>query len=166
MKALQKNSRLLFFILASCLFIYSNKTFPATDFAQKSGKKPDRNKEILGLWVTEKKDLKVEVFEVNGVFYGKLVEFNCNHKEKKALADHKDDKNPIPKFRNRSWINTIVLYGLKHNKENKWGGGYIYDLTTGKTYNASVTLNSDEINVRGYWGIELLGKSLIFRRAN
>ena len=114
--------------------------------------------------VTDKKDLKVEVFEVNGVLYGKLVEFTCNHKEKKPLADHKDDKNPNPKFRNRSWINTIVLYGLKHNKENKWIGGYIYDLTSGKTYSVSITLNNDEIDVRGYWGIELFGKSLIFKK--
>lgn len=166
MKELQKNGSLIFFIIASCLFICSNKTFPATDFARKLGKKTGSNKEILGLWVTEKKDLMVEVFEVNSVLYGKLVEFTCNHKEKKALADHKDDKNPNPKFRNRSWINTIVLYGLKSNKENKWSGGYIYDLTTGKTYDVSVTLSSDdEINVRGYWGIELLGKSLIFKRA-
>lgn len=164
MKTFYKNTCLLFLIIGSFSFICSNKTFPTNNFSQSLSKNTNKNKEVLGLWITDKKDLKVEVFEVNGVLYGKLVEFTCNHKEKKPLADHKDDKNPNPKFRDRSWINTIVLYGLKHNKENKWNGGYIYDLTSGKTYSVSITLNNDEIDVRGYWGIELLGKSLIFKR--
>ena len=63
--------------------------------------------------ITKNNDLKVEVFEINGTFYGRLVDFMCNHKEKLALIDHKDVKNPDPKYRNRSWLNTIVLFGLK-----------------------------------------------------
>jgi uncharacterized protein (DUF2147 family) len=62
-------------------------------------------------------------------------------------------------------MNSIILYGLKYSSSNKWNGGLIYDLTTGKTYSASVTLSNNTIVVRGYWGFEFIGKSLIFKKA-
>lgn len=126
--------------------------------------KKDKNKGLIGVWTTENRDLKVEVFEMNGVLYGKLVDFVCNHKEKKPLIDHKDDKNPNVKLRERSWLNSIILYGLKYSSDNKWSGGLIYDLTTGKTYSASVTLSNNTIVVRGYYGFEFIGKSIIFKK--
>lgn len=164
MKLLFINYCLFIFTLGAYSIIRSNNAVCRTNINQRLSNKTVENKTILGLWVSENNDLKVEVFEINGVLYGKLIEFTCTHKEKKAMKDHKDEKNPDPKLRNRSWLNTIVLYGLKYSSTNKWDGGLIYDLTTGKTYTASVTLNNNMINVRGYWGIELIGKSLFFRK--
>lgn len=160
------NNCLSLLIIGSYFFICPNTLFiQANNFNQSTAQKIDYNKKLVGFWVTENKDLKVEVFEANGVLYGKLVEFACNHKVKMAMKDHKDEKNPDPKLRDKSWLNTIILYGLKYESDNRWDSGFIYDLTTGKTYSASVSLNDNKIIVRGYWVFEVLGKSLVFKKA-
>lgn len=151
----------LFLIITYLFLVFRVHSLPQQNYYYQ---KNDKNKDLIGVWVTENKDLKVEVFEVNGVLYGKLIDFVCNHKDKKPLIDHKDDKNPNTKLRDRSWLNSIILYGLKYNSTNKWSGGLIYDLTSGKTYSASVTLSNNIIVVRGYWGFEFIGKSLIFKK--
>lgn len=109
MKLSLKYLFLLFLPIIFYSFIRSNKN----NFFQNSYKKNYNNQGIIGVWKTKNNDLKVEVFEVNGTIYGRLVDFLCNHKEKLPLIDHKDVKNPDPKYRNRSWLNTIVLFGLK-----------------------------------------------------
>lgn len=124
----------------------------------------NNNQPLLGLWTTEAGDLTVEVFEVNDVLYGKLIGFSCNHKVKKPLKDHLDEKNPNPAYRARPWLNSLIVYGLKYSKKNKWEGGYIYDLNSGKTYSANVTMHGDKIDVRGFWGIELIGRSLMLKK--
>ena len=156
---------LLILLLSLSAFTYPQTKKNIKQFQQCATEKNGKNTELIGFWITETNDLKVEVFEVNGIIYGRLAEFACNHKQKLALKDHKDDKNPDPKLRNRSWLNTIVLFGLKYESIDKWSGGLIYDLTSGKTYSASVTLSKNTIVVRGYWGIEILGKSIVFKRA-
>ncbi len=161
-----KNTYLLFLIINSFPFICANTAVVRIhNFNQSAAQKIDSNKKLVGLWVTENKDFKIEVFEANGVLCGKLVGFTCTCKVKKAMKDHKDEKNSDPKLRNRSWLDAIVLYGLKYDNGNKWDDGFIYDLTTGKTYSASVTLYDNKITVRGYWLFELFGKSLVFKKA-
>ena len=162
MKLSLKYLFLLFLPIIFYSFIRSNKN----NFFQNSYKKNYNNQGIIGVWKTKNNDLKVEVFEVNGTIYGRLVDFLCNHKEKLPLIDHKDVKNPDPKNRNRSWLNTIVLFGLKKNGSNKFSGGFIYDLNNGKTYNASITFNNNIITVRAYWGIAFFGKSLVFEKVH
>lgn len=124
---------------------------------------PNSNK-LVGIWISENNDLIVQVFENKQLIYGKLVWFKCNHKEKKPIEDHRDEKNSNPDLREKSWLNLIILSGLKYNGGNKWENGKIYDANSGKTYSASVTLFENKIIVRGYWGVELLGKSMIFKR--
>jgi len=153
---------LLFLSIIFYSFISSNKN----DFFQNSYKKNLNKQGIIGIWKTKNNDLKVEIFEINGTVYGRLIGFMCNHKEKLALIYHKDLKNPGPKYRNRSWLNTIVLFGLKYNGSDKLSGGFIYDLTNGKTYNASVTFSNNIITVRAYLGIVFFGKSLVFEKVN
>ena len=123
-----------------------------------------KSNNLVGIWISENKDLIVQVFENKQLLYGKLVWFKCTHKEKKPMEDHKDEKNSNPDLRGKSWLNLIILSGLKYNGGNKWENGKIYDTNSGKTYSASVTLIENKIIVRGYWGIELLGKSMIFKR--
>lgn len=133
-----------------CLFTNANKETKGND--------------LIGIWISENNDLIVQVFENKQMIYGKLIWFKCNHKVKLSLEDHKDEKNPNSALRERAWINLTILSDLKYSDNNRWSGGKIYDANSGKTYSASVTLNENQLIVRGYWGIELLGKSMIFNR--
>jgi len=54
-----------------------------------------------------------------------------------------------------------ILWDLKPEGELVWSGGAILDPAKGKTYRSKVTLlkGGDELEVRGYIGIEALGRS-------
>lgn len=113
---------------------------------------------ILGQWYSDTKEGKIEIFKKGGKYYGKLV----------WLRDDKitDWQNPNPKLRSQKILGMTILKDFTF-QANKWDGGTIYDPNNGKTY--SCVLKLDEKNnliVRGYIGISLIGRSSIWTRNN
>jgi uncharacterized protein (DUF2147 family) len=51
------------------------------------------------------------------------------------------------------------LWGLKDDGNGQWSGGHILDPKTGKVYKAKITLEGNKLNVRGYVGFSLLGRT-------
>lgn len=51
------------------------------------------------------------------------------------------------------------VWGLHEKGENEWDGGKILDPKTGKIYNAKMSLKGDKLEVRGYLGVSLLGRT-------
>jgi uncharacterized protein (DUF2147 family) len=122
--------------------------------------------DIVGQWISKSKDLKIEVFEKDGKYYGKMVWFVVYEKDKN-MNDFKDIKNPSPSLRNRKWKDMVVLTNLQFNEEGYWSDGKIYDPNSGHTFSSLVKINGPgSISVRGYLGFELLGKSLEFTKVN
>ena len=62
-------------------------------------------------------------------------------------------------------IGMTILWGLKKDGDT-WGGGEILDPHNGKTYRCKMTLSEDgkSLNVRGFIGISLLGRTQIWHR--
>lgn len=62
-------------------------------------------------------------------------------------------------------IGMTIANGLTKNGD-KYDGGHILDPENGKIYKCKMTLNTsgDELEVRGYIGISLLGRSQIWKR--
>ena len=58
-----------------------------------------------------------------------------------------------------------VLWGAKQNG-SIWGGGHILDPENGRIYRVSLALleNGQKLKVRGYLGIEAIGRSQIWQR--
>jgi uncharacterized protein (DUF2147 family) len=58
-------------------------------------------------------------------------------------------------------IGMTILWGLKPEGERVWNEGTILDPANGKTYRAKVTLleGGEKLEVRGYIGIEALGRT-------
>ena len=60
-------------------------------------------------------------------------------------------------------IGMTILWDLKPEGQNVWSGGTILDPSKGKTYRAKVTIpegeSADTLQVRGYVGIEALGRT-------
>ncbi len=120
---------------------------------------------ILGTWLSENKDLKVEIFKKNDKYFGKVVWFMCDPKTPN-MEDFKDTENPDSKLRNRPWLGMQVVDDLVFDGNKTWQNGTIYDPNSGRTYSAVVRLeNTKKLIVRGYWGLELLGKNMVFYRA-
>ncbi len=122
--------------------------------------------QVLGRWMSEGKDLEVEVFKVNDRYAARIVWFECTELSPRPMADHRDLKNPVSGLRNRSWLGMVVVDDLKFDsRENEWSGGNIYDPNSGHTFSSVARmLSPQDMVVRGYWAFEIFGKSLKFSR--
>ncbi|OYQ33130.1 hypothetical protein CHU92_13385 [Flavobacterium cyanobacteriorum] len=100
----------------------------------------------------------VEIYEQNGKIYGKVVEI-LNPDRKNAKCDKckgADKGKPV--------LGLIIIKGLTKDGD-EWTDGDILDPVKGKTYSCTITLdNKDKLNVRGYMGISLLGRSQTWYR--
>jgi len=116
---------------------------------------------ILGKWLNPSGEGQIEIYKKGDKYFGKLVwlkEPNLNGKPKI------DSKNPEASLQNRPLWGLEILKNFVYD-EGKWTDGTIYDPKSGKTYSCNLTLKSNDIlNVRGYVGISLLGRTEIFRR--
>jgi uncharacterized protein (DUF2147 family) len=119
---------------------------------------------IVGQWISKNKDLKIEVFERNGLYFGKMVWFSVYDKNK-SMNDFKDTSNPNKSLKGRNWKDMIVLQNLKYNADGYWSDGDVYDPNSGRTYSSLIKVTgSESIIVRGYVGFEILGKSIEFTK--
>jgi len=78
-----------------------------------------------------------------------------------------DDKNPDPAARGKPIIGLVVLHGLKQlDAEGRpRAGGTIYDPVSGRTYWCNARLDGyDRLLLRGFWGIQLLGRTATWTR--
>ena len=100
---------------------------------------------ILGKWLTEAGDAKVEIYEANGKVNGKIVWLEKG-------PDTKDTHNTDEKMRSRKLMGVNILSGLT-KKSEKWEGGRIYNPKNGKTYKCSIWPEGDKLKVRGYLGV-------------
>lgn len=82
--------------------------------------------------------------------------------------EHKTDShNPDPALQQRSLQDVTFLWGFTYQaKNNSWQNGQVYDPDNGKTYSANLQLNKqgDSLEMRGYIGIALFGRSAHFAR--
>ncbi len=112
---------------------------------------------IVGEWMSPKKDSKFEIYASNNKYYGKIIWGSG--------AATTDQKNPDEKLRNRPLIGLVMLTDFVFDGDDTWGKGTIYDPREGKYYSCKLTLKSpNELNVRGFVGISLFGRSEIWTR--
>jgi len=109
-------------------------------------------KSIVHIWKAENDSLMGKVIKL---FPGKKIALN-----KFCTACDGDQRNkPI--------VGMVILSGLKANQA-QWSKGRILDPENGRTYNCSVRLadSGKQLNVHGYVGIPLLGRSQTWHRVD
>lgn len=119
--------------------------------------------QVIGKWKTiddetgEAKSI-VEIYEQNGKIYGKVVEIlNPVKKKAKCVKCKGADKDkPIEGL--------IIIKGLTKDGD-EYTDGDILDPNKGKLYSCTIKLDGkDKLEVRGYMGISLLGRSQTWHR--
>ncbi|WP_126974024.1 DUF2147 domain-containing protein [Gynurincola endophyticus] len=118
---------------------------------------------IVGIWFNQEKDGKIQIYELNGKYFGKLIWLKDAY-EADGTTPRKDSKNKDAKLRNRSLVNTILLTDFEFDK-NKWTNGQIYDPKSGNTYKCEMKLDGARLDVRGYVGAPMFGRTTVFTRA-
>ena len=119
--------------------------------------------EILGLWVPEEKDAVYEFYRCGEAICAKVIELKepLNAEGKPKV----DSLNEDEALRQRPILGMEFLNGLKKKKKGVWHKGTVYNARDGKTYKAIMKLKSDgTLDVRGFVGFSLIGKSTIFTR--
>ncbi|WP_460576061.1 DUF2147 domain-containing protein [Flavobacterium koreense] len=122
-----------------------------------------QSQSVLGKWKTiddetGKEKSIVEIYEVDGKIYGRIVEIlETEHRFKKCtLCQGTDKDKPI--------MGLIFIKGLTKDGE-EYSGGKILDPKNGKLYKCYITLEgNDKLKVRGYIGISLLGRTQYWKR--
>lgn len=118
--------------------------------------------DITGLWWNAEKTAKIEVYEQGGKYFGKivhLVEPNENGKPKT------DKENPDAELKKRKLDGLVILEGLEYDGGGEYEDGEIYDPKSGKTYSANAELKGEKLDLRGYIGISLIGRTSTWTRA-
>jgi uncharacterized protein (DUF2147 family) len=78
-----------------------------------------------------------------------------------------DINNPKESARNQPIIGLPLLRAFVKSGDNKYTDGEIYDPKNGKTYSCTITYKSDnELSVRGFIGIAMIGRTTKWTRAN
>lgn len=123
-----------------------------------------QNDKIEGLWYNDIKSAKVLISKGNnGKFSGKIVWLKEPLEKGKPKLD---TKNSEENLRNRPILGLQILTDFEKDEDNKYTGGTIYDPKNGKTYSCKMTYKGKTLDIRGYIGISLLGRTTVWERIN
>ncbi|WP_354686328.1 DUF2147 domain-containing protein [Cupriavidus necator] len=103
----------------------------------------------------------VEITEKNGVYSGRLVKTFVDGEGKARVCDKCTDAR-----KDQPLIGMTILSGLRKTGDNEWSGGEILDPENGKVYKSKMSLTEDgnKLNVRGFIGISLIGRTQTWQR--
>lgn len=121
---------------------------------------------ILGKWMSEEKNLVVEVYKQSEDFKAKISWFHNDKDTTTPIDQWLDMKNPDRALRTRKILGMDILSGLEYNEDDgRWTDGKIYDPSSGKTWDAEVKLHDPQtLEVRGYYVFRFIGKTLKFTK--
>lgn len=143
---MKKTSSLLFFV-----FLLINVLSRAQS--------PDQ---IEGNWLTASKKAFVKIYKDGNVYNGKITWL-------KAPLDSSgrpkvDKHNPDRTQRGMPLLGLNLLKGFVF-KNNQWENGTIYDPENGKTYSCRIRYRNGMLDLRGYIGISLIGRTETWYKA-
>lgn len=131
-------------ILTVCIILIAPKIYSsaATDDAEK----------IVGVWFTDDKTSKIQIYKSDNQYFGKIVWL--------APKGSKEDLKVKPT------LGYQIFRKFVFEGKNVWTGGQVSDPRSGMTVSGKMTLKSENIlNVRGYVGAPMFGKTVVLLRA-
>ncbi len=125
--------------------------------------------DVTGRWLNQDKDAVINIYKCGSLYCGNITwlkEPNFPADDKKGMAGLQkiDRENPDASLRKRPIQGLVILWGFKYSGDNLWEDGRIYDPKEGKTYKCKMTLAGDKLNIRGFIGISLIGRTNVWTR--
>jgi uncharacterized protein (DUF2147 family) len=120
-------------------------------FAQK---KQTTGDEIIGVYWSPKKNAKISIYKSGERYFGKSIWVE---------SPRKDTENSAKSLRGRDLLGIELLTNFKY-KNGTYIDGEVYDPENGKTYDCKMSLDGDKLEVRGFIGFALFGRTEIFER--
>lgn len=125
--------------------------------------------DVIGSWKTDGDRSAIEIYGCGEKLCGKVTwlknpNYVSNH-DGPVGTPKVDRKNPDPTLRNRPIIGLQVIEGLTATGDNRWEHGTCYDPESGNSYQCKIHLETpDRLEVRGFIGISLLGRTYVLTR--
>ncbi|QCR24915.1 DUF2147 domain-containing protein [Pontibacter sp. SGAir0037] len=118
----------------------------------------------IGVWTNEEGKANFEIYQCGDKLCGKIVSLKEPNRNGKPKTDI---NNPDAKLRSQPLQGLVFLKGFEFKGDNKWDNGTIYDPESGKTYSCYMKMkNNKQMEVKGYIGISLIGRSQNWTRIN
>ena len=117
---------------------------------------------VKGTWLNDNKDAKVEIYKSGDKYFGKVI-WTDEMYESDGKTLKKDSKNSNEELRNRPIQNMVILSGFTYD-DGEWTGGEIYNPKSGKTYKSTMKLKGSSLEIRGYVGSPMFGKTTTWTR--
>jgi uncharacterized protein (DUF2147 family) len=116
-----------------------------------------------GYWLTENRKAIVRLAPCGADTCGRTVWVENPLDE--AGQPKRDAKNADAAKRERPICGLDLVGGLNKTNDGAWQDGWLYNPRNGETYSAKVrALSPSELEVRGYLGVSVLGKSQVWTR--
>jgi uncharacterized protein (DUF2147 family) len=125
---------------------------------------------ILGQWFTTDGDAIIEFYRCDSKYCGRIIwsrdpNYPPNDEMGMGGQPRVDRFNPDPRLRSRPIVGLTILKDFTFSGGNLWKDGTVYNPDNGKTYKCKLTLISkDRLEVKGYIGIPLFGKTSVWTR--
>jgi uncharacterized protein (DUF2147 family) len=112
--------------------------------------------DVVGIWLSEKKDGRIQIYKgTNGKYYGKLIwgahMYEADGKTSRLAKNGKPFKD------------LVMLQDFEY-ADGVWENGTIYDPEEGKTYDCRIKKKNNTLEIRGYVGISLFGRTTVWTR--
>lgn len=82
-----------------------------------------------------------------------------------TIPEKKDAKNPKTDLRDRPLCGLDIGTGFRQVDAQHLADGQVYDPESGHTYSGTIAIDGDELKLRGFIGISLLGRTEVWHRA-
>jgi uncharacterized protein (DUF2147 family) len=114
--------------------------------------------QVIGNWLTQDRDGIIQISRTaDGSYQGRIVGGGD--------PDRLDTTNPDPALRQQHLQGHVIMQGMRYLGDGHWSTGTIRDPNNGHVYKCRLQLLSPErLQVRGFLGISLLGRSQIWTR--
>jgi uncharacterized protein (DUF2147 family) len=111
----------------------------------------DDSEKIVGIWFTDDKTSKIQIYKADNQYFGKIIWL--------APKESKEDLKLKPT------LGYQIFRKFTFEGKNVWSGGQVSDPRSGMTVSGKMTLKSENtLNVRGYIGAPMFGKTVILLR--
>ncbi len=114
---------------------------------------------VVGYWTTPDSST-VRVYACGPAVCAQLVRISSNSPETR------DTKNPNAAERTRSLCGLVIGRGFHLIDPSHADGGTLYDPESGKTYRGLMQAHEKELQLRGYVGVPLFGRTEKWHRAS
>jgi uncharacterized protein (DUF2147 family) len=111
---------------------------------------------LIGTWLTGSGKGKVQIYKDGDKYSGKIVWLKEPNREDGTAK--LDRNNPDKAKQKNPVLGLNMLKGFIFDTD-KWVDGTIYDPENGKTYSCKITWRDGKLDVRGYIGISLIGRT-------